>query len=261
MRSPFPRRIRNLPAKLLLLLIVVILFLSIPQNHHRPTPHLDSTSLTDSQQSLRALYDKIRLDEISRKRFNSTGEGAKLGSPGYIGYNGEYRNLDTDIGRYTQRLKEFSSTYLSGGSSSFKEGVRDSVESLESRVPPTPNLFPKKIWSTDKYLTSSTEGIFNLWQTLLSMPLSPSLLKPLKSLLSDEVEVNGKWEVEVVDDQGIEKLISQWVGEDLNDGSASGPWGKIWKDIQFGVLKADLFRYFAMLVHGGIYADSDTAVS
>ncbi|CED82636.1 OCH1 [Phaffia rhodozyma] len=61
---------------------------------------------------------------------------------------------------------------------------------------------------------------------------------------------NQKWEYRFLDDAAAETWVKVWF-----DGTEIA---HAWKVMKAGVLKADFLRYLLMLVHGGVYSDTDT---
>ncbi|KAJ9118820.1 hypothetical protein QFC24_006019 [Naganishia onofrii] len=133
-------------------------------------------------------------------------------------------------------------------------------------------------WDLPSYRTELL-GIYHDYLALPHIP-NPSFLPPLKSRLSlrppiaplpprpNQVlttdkdkdlpwefgrwkELHPDWEIRFFDDDALDRWVRTVFGGTRAE--------KVWNTLPRPVLKADIFRYMAMFVEGGIYTDSDTA--
>nr|ODO04191.1 alpha-1,6-mannosyltransferase [Cryptococcus depauperatus CBS 7855] len=262
--------LRSTPAELLLIFFVLFFYFSLPSSHaSHPLLLINGAvrqRLEDAQlPELVDHYERARLLLLAAKRFNSTATTKRLTAPESL--SDGTTNYDTDLDVYHGRLKNFVDIYLQDGPAHILTGGRNALKNLLKHLPAKHQNgnFPAKIWSTHPSGIHGVKKGFELWGQLLPLPLSPSIANHL----SVEREVDflkparegQDWEVQVLDDDGLDKLMSNWTGESLARGvMGKGKWGRLWGKLQQGVLRADFFRYVSMFVEGGIYSDSDTMV-
>ncbi|RXK35960.1 hypothetical protein M231_06783 [Tremella mesenterica] len=158
---------------------------------------------------------------------------------------------------YHSRLRKFTDEYLSNSPQKVKNGIQDSLHALENRLAPRQETFPRQIWTTSK---ENPPELWSLWGRLLSLPLGQwwTHIGERKDGQMHGNQESEEWEEKKVDDVTMERYMSEWTGVLLGGKGREKGWEGVWGKLEFGVLKADLFRYMALLCHGGIYADSDT---
>lgn len=61
---------------------------------------------------------------------------------------------------------------------------------------------------------------------------------------------NPIWDYRLMDDREADEWVGHWFG------GSEVEW--TWRFMKVGVLKADFLRYLVMLVHGGVYSDSES---
>lgn len=84
-----------------------------------------------------------------------------------------------------------------------------------------------------------------IWQTYITRDLPPQAVACQKSW----IEFNPGWEYRFVDDAGMDDFVEE---------HAPGELYRLYHQLPLGVMKADVWRYLATYVHGGLYADIDT---
>lgn len=145
----------------------------------------------------------------------------------------EYLGLDVgsswDLKSYHHELMTTFQTYLSIPTVPLPSFIPPVLSRLSLRTPLAPlPARPNQILTTDKHKSvDELPWEFARWK-----------------------EIMPDWEIKYFDDDKLE----QWV-QDMFGGSRAQ---EIWKGLPRAVLKADVFRYMAMLVEGGIYTDSDS---
>ncbi|WVQ84585.1 hypothetical protein IAT38_006739 [Cryptococcus sp. DSM 104549] len=264
-----PRNLRvGTPAKLLLVLFALVFYFAFPfQSPHDVSVFTNAEAQAHIAQAplseLVDIYEQLRLDLLHAKRFNSSATADKLRAPKHLPDGSE--NFDVSLVAYLDRLRHFVDDYCKGAPAHIHIGARNTLKNLIRRLPPKARngAFPSKVWSTHPQGADGVEEGFELWAKLLPLPLPPALadqLSPSKDVdFLEPVRKGGKWDVTVLDDNGLDNQMSQWTGEKLSRGIAGeGKWASMWGKLQHGVLRADVYRYVSMLVEGGVYSDSDT---
>ncbi|OCF61405.1 hypothetical protein L486_01053 [Kwoniella mangroviensis CBS 10435] len=256
------------PAKTLLVIFVVIVYLSLPLGTYTPPSSLSDPQIhkTVSHATLAELvhiYDQARLDTLQQKGFHFAATAEKLRAPTHLPDGST--NFDPDLNRYVGRLCRFVEDYFKNTPEPIQTGARNALKDLLRRAPAKsrPNHFPATVWSTHPNGTDGVEEGFDLWKSLLPLPLSRRLLKEIGYKEDLEwlmpAKDGEKWEVIVPDDDGLDQLMSEWTSQQMARGViGEGRWQRLWGSFEKGVLRADFFRYMSMFVKGGIYSDSDT---
>ncbi|KAL7419147.1 hypothetical protein Q5752_005983 [Cryptotrichosporon argae] len=255
-RLQFPRPLRSAtPAKVLLALILVVLWLQFPSKSHRPrssytTPEALARLEAATHGGLIALYENVRLSELERKHYDANATAQSIRGPQRFP-NGNGDTFDPDVSAYVSRLKMFADGWYKH--SPRRRHIYDALDRIARRSRYQGEL-PRRLWSTDRDGAAGVPEAFELWGTLLPRPLPENLLRRI------EGNTTGDWEVVVTDDNDMDRLISEWVGERVQRGIIGrGQWEALWGKLGFGVLRADLYRYLCLMFEGGMYADSDTA--
>ncbi|WVQ66871.1 uncharacterized protein L199_005062 [Kwoniella botswanensis] len=258
----------SVPAKILLVVFLVVVYLSLPTGTYTPPsspsdPQIHNTLSDATLQELVEIYDQVRLDTLQQKGFDSAAAAEKLRAPIHLPDGST--NFDPDLNTYVGRLRRFVDDYFMNTPDPIHTGARNALKDLLRRAPPQsrPDHFPSTVWSTHPSGTEGLEEGFELWKRLLPLPLSKRLLKQID--YGEELEwlrpakESEEWEVIVPDDDGLDRLMSEWTAEQVVRGvSREGKWQRLWGSFEKGVLRADFFRYMSMFVKGGIYSDSDT---
>ncbi|WVF72887.1 hypothetical protein IAT40_007705 [Kwoniella sp. CBS 6097] len=269
-RPLIPRNLtRSLsPAKLLLAFFIFVLYIYFPFHNAQPPSVLDNPESRErlgkaSLAELVDIYEQVRTGILDHQHYNSSDVAQKLRAPPTLP-NGS-PNFDPRLANYVDRLRRFADEYLRNTPNHITEGARGSLKDVIRRAPPQsrPDIFPSKVWSTHPAGSNGVEAGFELWRTLLPLPLSPKLAKELSPRQDLDwlkpARAGQPWEVIVTDDDGLDKWMSEWTSERISRGiQGDGKWSKLWGGLDRGVLRADLFRYVSMFVAGGIYSDSDT---
>ncbi|WVW86281.1 hypothetical protein I302_108323 [Kwoniella bestiolae CBS 10118] len=256
------------PAKILLVIFILVGYLAFPLGtSKRPLllsdPQIYDTVSHASLPELLEVYDQARLGVLEDKAFDPSATAKKLRAP--ILLPDGTHNFDPDLSIYIERLRGFVDGYFSTAPAEVHTGARNALDDLMKKSPShsRPDELPRKIWSTHPRGIEGVEEGFELWKKLLPLPLSRTLLKEMG--YKEDIEwlepakKGGDWEVVVMDDDGLDRLMSQWTSEEVSRGVVGeGKWQKLWGKFDRGVLRADLFRYMSMLVKGDIYSDSDT---
>ncbi|ORY35804.1 hypothetical protein BCR39DRAFT_34176 [Naematelia encephala] len=260
----------NVIKLVLILLLAITIYLAcdlrFPLQPKYDTPEAQAFLASTDPQDLNDLYEEIRLDYLVSRQYNATITARSIRAPEYLAYG----TLTFDLSRktYIQRLREFTLEYFQHAPERIRDSLGRSIDfhpgqySVSRRGRNREGL-PHKIWSTTPKGFEGVQDMFRLWSTLLPLPLSRKLLDHLGGTdpvyLRPAVE-GAHWEVTVPDDDGVDRLMSQWTGESTRRGiKGEGQWENLWGSLPLGVLRADVFRYMSMLIEGGIYADSDTA--
>lgn len=236
----FPsRRFRlNPPAKILVALITLLLFLSIPS--HRPHPTINPATLDHaSQLELESLYEDVRISILKKKQFRAEDAGSSIRAPLTFPRGGS--TFNPDLASYVARLRGFVDAYLEHSPMGARARERSLLDDLTHHRPPRTDYLPQKIWSTSARGTEGLDPHFHLWSKLLPLPLPPKLAR-LLPLRADTSRDEG-WTVDVMDDNGMDRLMSRWTGETLSRGIPGvGKFAELWGKLEFGVLRADVFR-------------------
>ncbi|WVO24726.1 uncharacterized protein IAS62_006096 [Cryptococcus decagattii] len=253
-RFPYVRTLLrgNTPAKLLLLFFAIVFFFASPFSPRYTSvfadPALKEKAEAAPLSELANVYDQARLGILDARRFNGSHAAEKLRAP---------KTLPDGTLNFDPDLETAPAHIQIAGSNTLKNLIR--------RLPAKhrDGEFPTKVWATHPRGMDGVEGGFELWGELLPFPLPPSLANQLSR--NPEVEFlkparAGKdWDVEVLNDDGLDSAMSEWTGEKIQRGiKGEGKWSQLWGKLDKGVLRADLFRYVSMLMEGGIYSDSDT---
>ncbi|WVR00080.1 hypothetical protein IAU59_007222 [Kwoniella sp. CBS 9459] len=269
-RPLIPRNLSRLisPAKLLLAFFIFVLYLYFPFHNAQAPSVLDDPESQDrlakaSLAELVDIYEQVRTGILDHQNYNSSAVARKLRAP--VKLPDGSPNFDPALAKYVDRLRRFVNEYFRNTPNHVTAGARGALKDVIRRAPPQsrPDTFPAKVWSTHPAGSAGVEAGFDLWRTLLPLPLSPKLaseLSPRQDLEWLQPARNGQpWEVIVTDDDGLDKWMSDWTSERISRGiQGEGKWSKLWGGLDRGVLRADLFRYVSMFVAGGIYSDSDT---
>jgi hypothetical protein len=172
-------------------------------------------------------------------------------------------HLDPDFNKYIARLEGFVNKYFVGTRN--HDGLIASLNNLVDAKPSYEQAeFDKVIYSFDKEGAAGVPSEFSYWHKRL--------------------ESSG-WDIRVADDGMMEEWYDE-VTERKSDGHVDDAeakdgrdaWNEMWHGLERPVLKSDLlrwvtlfllsvklircsYRYMLMLAKGGLYTDSDTAVS
>ena len=261
MRMPRVRLTRRTTSTTLLFLILLLTYLLLPHSHHRPRPTISQKEY-DQLSAATPLELLRRYNELRASYLSSTADVASfLKAPATFATGDP--TFPSDPSAYFRRLRSFTESHFVSSPKWVQEGIHASLDSIEHRLPPRQDALPHKVWTTSRMAPPKT---FDLWAKLLPLRLPEHLLEklipkghnipwPLQA-----AETGAKWDTRIVDDDGMDRLMSDWTGERVGRGIKEGQWG-VWGKLDFGVLRADLFRYMALLCEGGIYADSDTSAS
>lgn len=192
---------------------------------------------------------------------------------------------DDHDGEEAARLKHEQSLSLDTVPvSAIKSYIQGHLDSLQQGFDPQADeeLLGIKIYDT-VYLPTYTKQLLNIYEKYLKVPHipNPSYLPLVKSRLSlsppiaplpprpkiitttdahkEQVpwqferwaDIMSDWEIRKFEDADMEGWMSRMFGGTLAE--------QIWSRLPRTVLKTDIFRYFLLLVEGGIYTDSDTA--
>lgn len=97
----------------------------------------------------------------------------------------------------------------------------------------------------EKYTNTESKIPKIIWQTYKTKKLPVDASKARQSW----IDKNPGWEVNLYDDDDIEKyILEHW----------DNRMYKFYKALPIGVMKADLWRYLILTTHGGVYADVDS---
>jgi hypothetical protein len=190
-------------------------------------PEVDLVDLQDATPAVIAEHletSKMRL--LKEGGFNSDAMAKDLKSPLRTGGNPSFT---PEVQTYANRINDALATFNS--TASWQET----------------SSFPYQIFSTDKNGWNNLPPQFAMWGLLNQSLNLPDFPEPPAH----------KWNLSVADDDEMDRKVAQWVG-------TTGRWADFWAklhSIPSPVLRADSYRYLAMLFEGGIYSDSDAAVS
>lgn len=167
--------------------------------------------------------------------------------------------LDPDFDRYIARLESFVDTYFSR--SIFHRPLSTSLERMIDGRPPLAQgssgggSFTQRIYSFDKGGPGGAPREFGWWRKRLG--------EEWVIEVGDDVRMEG-WFDEMV---GMETIVPDLPGQEGESvgtdtvGTGKSTWEELWFGLGRPVLKSDILRYLLMLLRGGMYTDSDTAVS
>ncbi|OXH26285.1 alpha-1,6-mannosyltransferase [Cryptococcus neoformans] len=268
-RFPFLRTLLrgNTPAKLLLLFFALVFLFAFPFSSRHTSIFADPALRKEAEAAplseLGTVYERVRLGILDARRFNGSHAAEKLRAPKTLP-DGTL-NFDPDLETYVGRLRWFVNNYLRSAPPHIQIAGSNTLKNLVRRLPAKhrDGDFPTKVWATHPRGMDGVESGFELWGELLPFPLPPSLANQLSPnhevVFLKPARVGKEWDVEVLDDDGLDNAMSEWTGEEIVRGAkGEGKWSQLWGKLDKGVLRADLFRYVSMLVEGGIYSDSDT---
>lgn len=253
-RFPYIRTLLrgNTPAKLLLLFFALVFFFASPFSPRYTSifadPVLREKAEAAPLSELSSVYDQVRLGILDARRFNGSHAAEKLRAPKTLP-DGTL-NFDPDLETYVRRLRGFVDNYLASAPAHVQIAGSNTLKNLIRRLPAKhrDGEFPTKVWATHPRGMDGVESGFELWGELLPFPLPPSLANQLSR--NPEVEFlkparAGKdWDVEALDDDGLDSAMSEWTGEKIQRGiTGEGKWNQLWGKLDKGVLRADLFRY------------------
>ncbi|ODN99218.1 hypothetical protein I350_07377 [Cryptococcus amylolentus CBS 6273] len=258
----------NTPAKLLLVLFALVFYLSFSfSTSHPPSIFTDSETRKHIQNAplseLVNLYEQVRHGALRAKGFNGTVCAESIKAPKTLPDGTS--NLDPDLEVYMGRLRDFIDNYLQQAPAHIHIAARNTLKSLIKRESPRyrDGSFPAKVWATHPAGIKGVQLGFELWGKVLPFPLPPALANQIS--VDKDVDFlqparDGQdWDVEVPDDDGLDRIMTEWTGQKLQRGiPGEGKWSELWGGLEMGVLRADVFRYTSMLVAGGVYSDSDT---
>ncbi|WVQ77475.1 hypothetical protein IAR50_007161 [Cryptococcus sp. DSM 104548] len=257
----------NTPAKLLLVLFALVFYSSFSFTASHP-PSIFTNSEAQRQienaplSELVNLYEQVRGEILKAKRFNGTVCAESIKAPKTLPDG--TGNFDPDTEVYLGRLRGFIDNYLQQAPAHIQIAARNTLKSLLKRESPKyrDGSFPAKVWATHPTGIKGVHLGFELWGKLLPFPLPPSLVNQItvdKDVdFLQPAKTGQDWDVEVPNDDGLDKLMSEWTGQKLQRGiPGEGKWSELWGGLEMGVLRADVFRYTSMLVAGGVYSDSD----
>lgn len=103
--------------------------------------------------------------------------------------------------------------------------------------------FNKNVYK--KYTNSESKIPKIIWQTYKTKKLPIDAMNARQTW----IKKNPEWEVNLFDDDDIEKYILEYWDDRMY---------KFYKALPIGVMKADLWRYLILTTHGGVYADVDS---
>jgi len=234
-----PRHLRlNHPVKILLAFVAFTTYLFLPS--HRASITLNQADLARaSPDTLERLYEDKRESVLRAKRFEAASAAKHVRAPQTL--PNDEQTFDPDLEKYVTRLRHFVKEYLSHAPSEIQAGLEGSLEAiLRHHLNPRPNdPLPQKIWSTNPRGLTGVDEYFNLWSKLLPRGLSPKLA----AHLPPGVEYTKAWELSVSDDNEVDRLMSRWTGEKISRGLVGkGKFSELWGRLEFGVLRADVFR-------------------
>ncbi|RSH85697.1 membrane-bound alpha-1,6- mannosyltransferase Initiation-specific [Saitozyma podzolica] len=197
-----------------------------------------SIAISDAEQALETLasaYEEERLSHLSSINYDpSVAEEQIHCPPG---------SLSPSIDAYISRLESFVGTYFagsphhdglmrgSGGTPPEFEGWKDRVKGWEVRVGDDQQV--------EEWFQECTGG--------------QGLSTGIKGAVSDSGGVKGL-------NHGHER-VGELDSEAEAPTPAASPWRSLWDGIDRPVIKADMLRYLVMLIKGGMYTDSDTALT
>ena len=275
---------RRRPLGLCLVLLVLIFLLSYrsrsitgyllnPQDAKNSEPAL---KLYSSPLHLSDKYEHARLSILEKKGFRPLTGAQRVRAPDTLP-SGRF-TYSPSLEVYIADLEKFVDVYLSHAPSKLLEDIQFSLDCVSQH-----RLFeaalPTKIWSTHPRGKDGVDQSFHLWSQTLPLPWSVRLKayfdgSPTVNLSG--VEERQEWNVDVVGDSRLQAWINDRLGRS-NGVLRNSKWTDMWNKLSHGVMKADVFRlvhkitrppskltperYVALLTEGGVYADSDTAVS
>ncbi|RXK40514.1 hypothetical protein M231_02166 [Tremella mesenterica] len=174
-------------------------------------------------------YEDERMSLLEEKNYDAEWMAWAIGTP-------EHNQLGGNLTAYLDRLNRFVDTYFEGSPS--KPALKQMLRNLGHHVPPPLLDQPmrRKVFSTCKGGKEEVPEGFNQWERRLG-PVG--------------------WEVEVADDDRMQEWFSDAIKGD-GFGLGEEKFRRIWDALPKQVLRSDLLRYLMILIHGGIYTDSDT---
>ncbi|BEI81831.1 hypothetical protein CcaverHIS002_0209910 [Cutaneotrichosporon cavernicola] len=237
--------------------VVVLLFLFAPW---RRAPRLTITAdelsrlWTVPREEVAERYEAARTAALHQRGYNAKKAARSVRAPRKFGDGSE--TFDASVDAYTKRLRKFVSHTLA--SSTSRLAFEDSLSRLARFAPPRGAPLPRALFSTDRAGDSGVADLYRLWNALLPLPVEQELAALLpETAWAEPARKGGTWSSIIADDGQIDAQVSEWLGASVFDQESA--WGHTWEQLEFGVLRADVYRYMAILFSGGVYADSDTA--
>lgn len=245
------------PVKALIAVVLVVLYFA--PWRLAPRASLSQAELSElwglPRDQVAARYEELRAAELSRRGYDPLSAAKGVRAP--FTFADGSATLDASVEAYTSRLSRFVTRSLASAPS--RRAIEDSIVRLSRFAPPRDAALPRALFSTDQLGDSGVADLYRLWNALLPIPIAPQLAALLpETEWAEPARKGGPWSSVIADDGQIDAQVSEWLGESVFAGASD--WAQTWEQLEFGVLRADVYRYMAMLFHGGVYADSDTAV-
>lgn len=238
MRRPGIRQLRSPAIRVLVVLVLLSLFL-LPW-HSRPRLSLSPASLTElwalPRDDVTARYEEERIAELARQGFDAVAAAKGTRTPPTLPDGTEALSSDSEV--YVSRLRKFVAANFA--KSPVRDELEDAVNRIARHAPPKSGDLPKLLFSTDRLGEAGVADLFRLWNALLPIPLAPQLADLLpETQWAESARLGGAWKSVVADDGQIDAQATQWVGESVN---GQTEWGRVWRRLNFGVLRADFYR-------------------
>lgn len=270
-RRPSLRHVRlSTPVKVIIALALLFLFFAPWRRAPRLTLGTDELSelWTLPREDVAARYEAARTAALQRRGYDAKAAARSVRAPRKFGDGSA--TFDASVDAYTTRLQEFVSRTLAASAS--RRSIEDSLGRLARFAPPRGAPLPRALFSTDRAGDSGVADLYRLWNALLPLPVEKELAALLPETdWAEPARKGGTWSSIIADDGQIDAQVSEWLGASVFSGDSA--WAQTWEQLEFGVLRADVYRYvgtrrhnvadtryMAMLFNGGVYADSDTAV-
>lgn len=241
--GPLFRQLRtSSPLKLVLLLVVVALFIFPWRSGNRLS--LSETALSElwtmPREEVAKNFEIARRAELLRRGYDAVRTAQRTRTP--VTLPDGTPSLSADVDVYVDRLSKFVAKAFAKSASRAK--LEDAVSRVKRHAPPQSADLPKLLFSTDRLGEAGVADLFRLWDALLPIPLAP----PLADLLpetewAEPARLGGTWKSVVADDGQIDAQAAQWSGESV---SGKTEWAKTWHKLNFGVLRADFYRWVCL---------------
>lgn len=238
-RNPLRQVRLSNPIKLLILLIVVALLL-VPWRR-APKLTLDTAALSElwslPREKVAARFEEARKAELVRRGYDPISTARGIRAPETFGDG--TATFDASVEAYTKRLKTFVEKSLPYSPS--KRSMEDGLARLSRFAPPREAQLPRALFSTDRMGDSGVADLYRLWNALLPLPVAPQLAALLpETEWAEPARKGGAWSSVIADDGQIDAQVSEWLGESIFGGSSD--WAQTWEQLEFGVLRADVYR-------------------
>lgn len=220
------------------------------------------TSLDLTLESLNDLYEAHRIHLL--RDYDPASDHRELGYKD-VGSDSN-RGRTSDLEAYVDRLQGFVDIAFPRGTR-YHSSLMDSLYRLQNHVPTTLMTSSSSSLDEDSIGNTKISRATRFPQKISTTNKSPFDMPDIFSHWSILHPRQDGWTIQIHDDEAMEGFVRENLEDPMGgEGEGHGEKGenqmlREWDGLEKIVFKSDTFRYLMMLVEGGIYTDSDTAVS